>query len=908
METRRGLLKKATLGALALLPSPVRALSSFLNGEPSTADDLKRRYLVRVNCAGPAADGFSADHPYRRGSWGYSRGGQLFACDSVSNDCGIPTAIKTMRYACGAPFHYKFDVPNGYYRVKMYFASPNELYGPRTFDVVLNGNLVLANFRPFPIATGVMKQFDKTPVTDGLLDITFRSINDACILNAVEVEQTSATMPPKPTTRARPADGSLLRTNHDDLMISYYGAWTVANNRHGSRVPGSALDFTFKGPAIKWIGSRSSNHGIAEVYVDGVLQQTVDGYASVPTLNQVLYEKHGLSEHSYHTFRILVTKDKHPNSTGSYQDVAAFDCQEAFDAADHDADSAFKEIDIIEAKKKPYLVPSQWHPVHYEAAAPTSDVTLRGGMLLAAFERNIKYQVSNWNMDSSWTRWLPAANEGRRMAAAGNILRWVDHPTLRTKLDSLVDSIASRQRADGYALPYSDSDMAKAVYGANNERMPYDRRNFTLGLLAAGQVNPSAIRIARKFQDWLYSSPYINTMLDGALGTMGDQPNLSMYFSPAGRDEDVIVRERYWRQDWWLAQLKDQQPAAISRFPLNRAHSYAAAPWATYCDAYRATGDPQCIDAMLAAWQTYRDHFVHLGGSAAICENCDNAYPAKSYYLHKHTGENCGGALWIDFNHRLLQLYPDQERFAAEIERTLYNVTLANQDSNGNIRYHTNLLETKDSANAIGTCCEVTNTVVLARLPEFLYSITSDGIYVNLYSPSTITWNQGGSKVTLHTSTQFPDDANVSLKLSVSNLAPVKVRLRIPSWASGNVAILINGKTVAAGAPGTYLTLDRTWSTDNTISFNVPMGFRLTPYTGFDRDPDHERYGLEYGPLLMSLVGGTHLNLTPGSLIGNLSPVPGRPLYFNVAGYPNLKYVPYVDIRDETFTSFPTMS
>jgi uncharacterized protein len=908
MQTRRALLKKTSIGALALFPSPVRALESYLSAKPGTAVDLRQRYLVKVNCGGPAADGFSADQPYRQGSWGYTRGGQLFACDSVSNDCGIPTAIKTLRYACGAPFHYEFGVPNGYYRVKMYFASPNELYGQRIFDVVLNGNLVLANFRPFPVAAGVMKQFDDTPVTDGRIDITFRSINDACIVNAIEVVQTSARMPPKAPSRTKLAAGGLVRTTHDDLMISYYGAWAVANNSHGSNTPGSALDFTFKGPTIKWVGSKSSNHGIAEVYVDGLLQQAVDSYSSRPAHNQVLYEKRGLSENGYHTFRIVVTKDRHSNATGSYQDVAALDCQEAFDAADHDADSAFKEIEIIEGKRKPYLLPSQWHPVRYAAAAPTADVTLQGGVLLSAFERNINYQLTNWNMDNSWSRWLPGANEGRRMSGAGNILRWVDHPTLRTNLDNLVNSIASRQRADGYALPYPDGDMAKAVYGANNERMPYDRRNFTLGLIAAGQVNPSAISIARKFQDWLYSSPYVNTMLDGALGIMGDQPNLSMYFSPAGKDDDVIVRERYWRQDWWLAQLKDQQPAAISRFPLNRAHSYAAAPWVTYCDAYRATGDSQCIDAMLAAWQTYRDNFVHLGGSAAICEDCDNAYPAKSYYLHKHTGENCGGALWIDFNHRLLQLYPDQEKFAAEIERTLYNVTLANQDASGNIRYHTNLLETKDEAKAIGTCCEVTNTVVLARLPEFLYSIASDGLYVNMYSPSRITWSQDGSKASLDTSTQFPEDTNVSLTLSVSNPLPMKIRVRIPSWASGNVAVLVNGSNAATGAPGTFLTLDRIWSTGDTITFDVPIGFRLAKYTGFDRDPNHERYGLEYGPLLMSLVGGTHLNVAPASLIGSLSPAPGSPLHFNIAGYPILKYLPYVHVQGETFTSFPTLS
>ena len=155
METRRSILQKLTLGALSVIPSklipfPLAAAASQKAEVSSTA------YHVKVNCAGPAVDDFSADQPYRSGSWGYTHGGQYFECNSVSNDYGIPAAIKTLRYSCGAQFHYKFDAPNGYYRVKMYFVSPNELYGPRVFNVLLNGKLVLANFRAFPVNTGFL--------------------------------------------------------------------------------------------------------------------------------------------------------------------------------------------------------------------------------------------------------------------------------------------------------------------------------------------------------------------------------------------------------------------------------------------------------------------------------------------------------------------------------------------------------------------------------------------------------------------------------------------------------------------------------------------------------------------------------------------------------------------------------
>jgi hypothetical protein len=50
------------------------------------------------------------------------------------------------------------------------------------------------------------------------------------------------------------------------------------------------------------------------------------------------------------------------------------------------------------------------------------------------------------------------------------------------------------------------------------------------------------------------------------------------------------------------------------------------------------------------------------------------------------------------------------------------------------------------------------------------------------------------------------------------------------------------------------------------------------------------------------------LNLAPAGLIGNLSTLPRSLLQFGIAGYPNAKYVPYVHIQDETFTSFPTLS
>ena len=52
----------------------------------------------------------------------------------------------------------------------------------------------------------------------------------------------------------------------------------------------------------------------------------------------------------------------------------------------------------------------------------------------------------------------------------------------------------------------------------------------------------------------------------------------------------------------------------------------------------------------------------------------------------------------------------------------------------------------------------------MGNLPEYIYSTSVDGLYVNLYAPWEITSDQGGGDVTLKTKTSFPFDSAVSMK------------------------------------------------------------------------------------------------------------------------------------------------
>jgi DUF1680 family protein len=124
--------------------------------------------------------------------------------------------------------------------------------------------------------------------------------------------------------------------------------------------------------------------------------------------------------------------------------------------------------------------------------------------------------------------------------------------------------------------------------------------------------------------------------------------------------------------------------------------------------------------------------------------------------------------------------------------------------------------------------------------------------------------------------------------------------------------IHINRKLAATGKPGSYVALDRTWKSGDTVSFTLPAGFRFTRYTGMDQIEGHERYALEYGPILLAIVGADDAQLrTSGpsaqSLANQLKAVSGQPLHFAIDGNPGHRYMPYYAIKEETFTCFPVI-
>ena len=59
-----------------------------------------------------------------------------------------------------------------------------------------------------------------------------------------------------------------------------------------------------------------------------------------------------------------------------------------------------------------------------------------------------------------WEEDLAGSNAGRFLMAAGNTLRWVNHPELRRRLDAVVDGIAQCRQPNGYVMAYPEDTIS----------------------------------------------------------------------------------------------------------------------------------------------------------------------------------------------------------------------------------------------------------------------------------------------------------------------------------------------------------------------------------------------------------------------------------------------------------------
>lgn len=253
-------------------------------------------------------------------------------------------------------------------------------------------------------------------------------------------------------------------------------------------------------------------------------------------------------------------------------------------------------------------------------------------------------------------------------------------------------------------------------------------------------------------------------------------------------------------------------------------------------------------------WNTVVNHrSVCIGGNSVR----EHFHPADNFtsMLNDVQGpETCNTYNMLRLTKMLYQTSPDI-RFADYYERALYNHILASQQpEKGGFVYFTPMrpghYRVYSQPETSMWCCVGSGLENHTKYGEFIYAHANDTLYVNLFIPSRLTWQE--KKVTLVQETRFPDEEQIRFRVEKSRKKAFSLKLRYPSWAKG-ASVSVNGKVQETNAqPGEYLTIHRKWKAGDEITLNMPMQIAL------EQIPDRENfYAFMYGPIVLASPTGT---------------------------------------------------
>jgi DUF1680 family protein len=185
-------------------------------------------------------------------------------------------------------------------------------------------------------------------------------------------------------------------------------------------------------------------------------------------------------------------------------------------------------------------------------------------------------------------------------------------------------------------------------------------------------------------------------------------------------------------------------------------------------------------------------------------------------------------------------------------ERSLWNHRLGTIEPNtGHTEYYLSLALTGARKNFNSEdqdfwCCTGTGVEEYSKLNDSIYWQEADGLFVNLFIASELNGEERGFR--LRQETKFPVEAGTALMVTAARPAPMTLRLRIPAWLRSAPTVKLNGEVLdASAAPGSYLSLTRTWKAGDRVEMELPM------HLSTEALPDEPaRRAVLYGPVVLA--------------------------------------------------------
>lgn len=214
----------------------------------------------------------------------------------------------------------------------------------------------------------------------------------------------------------------------------------------------------------------------------------------------------------------------------------------------------------------------------------------------------------------------------------------------------------------------------------------------------------------------------------------------------------------------------------------------------------------------------------------------------------------CGAYGHFKITRYLLRVTKDA-RYGDSMERVLYNTILGAWpiQADGTSFYYSDYANTGKKVwyRDKWPCCSGTFPQLAADYHVSTYLRAPDGIYVNLFTPSSLRWTDAGAKLQLTQTTRYPFDNKIEIQISASQPHEQTIYVRIPSWARPEPVVMVNGRRVTSPVgPGSFAALRNTWKDGDRIQMELPMPLRLEAV-----DANHPNLvALVQGPLVLMAI------------------------------------------------------
>ena len=261
---------------------------------------------------------------------------------------------------------------------------------------------------------------------------------------------------------------------------------------------------------------------------------------------------------------------------------------------------------------------------------------------------------------------------------------------------------------------------------------------------------------------------------------------------------------------------------------------------------YMKLGDPKYLRAVTnAVDMIWKDQSYATGGwgpNEAFVEPGKGQLGASLSETHRSFETPCGAYAHFKVMRYLMALTRDA-RYGDSIERVLYNTILGAwvPREDGSTFYYTDVhhsgtktyrqgdpkAESRWDREPKWACCTGTLPQITADYTITAYFRAADGVYVNLYVPSRLTWTMQLRALCLTQQTAYPTESLVTMRMELSAPAEFALHLRIPAWAGRQTSISVNGKRTKADlSPGTFFALRRSWKSGDMIELDLDQPVR----------------------------------------------------------------------------------